>query len=499
MAIDPETVARIRHLYYAEHWKVGTIATELRLHRDTVMAAVNLLNRAKPKPRPPRPKAVDAYASFIEETLRKYPRLVATRIFDMVRARGYRGGVIGVRRCVATLRPKAHEPFLHRRLFAGEEAQVDWAHFGQVKVGQAQRRLSCFVMTLSYSRALYLEFFYDQSQENFLRGHVRAFSYFGGVPRVCLYDNLRSAVLERRGEGVHFHPRLIELCAHYHFQARPCAPARGNEKGRVERAIRYIRDSFFAARSYTTLADFNRQAWEWRDTVAHARAWPDGHDRTVADIFTEEQPRLLPLPAHPMTTDFIGPVHSAKTIYVRFDLNDYSIPPTAVGRPLTLIASDTLVRIMDGNVELGRHLRSYDRRQRVEMSAHIEALLQEKRRARGSTPSSRLLAAVPESEAFLDAAFARGESAGSQVVQLLRMLDLYGAEYLRPAVKEALERKTPRASSVAYLVEKRLRTEKRTQELPVDLTRRPDLAEFHVNPHDAETYDELSHPDDDDD
>jgi len=495
--IDAEKVAQIRRLYFAEHWKVGTIASELGLHHETVKAAVRLLDRAKPKPRP-RPSMVDAYAPFIEETLKKHPRLLATRILDMIRARGYQGSYTQVRRRVLLLRPKFHEPFLHRRVFAGEEGQIDWAHFGQVKVGQAQRRLSCFVMTLSYSRALYLEFFYDQSQENFLRGHVRAFSYFGGVPRVCLYDNLRSAVLERRGDAVHFHPRLIELCAHYHFQARPCAPARGNEKGRVERVIRYIRESFFMARPFTTLADFNMQAWKWRDEIAHARAWPEGPGRAVADAFEEEKPRLLSLPAHPMTTDLVTPVQSAKTIYIRFDLNDYSIPPQAVGRPLTLVASDLVVRILDGAAEVARHARSYDRRQRIECSEHIEALLQEKRRARGSTRSARLLVAVPESEAFLDAAFERGESAGPQVAQLLRLLDLYGAQHVRPAVKEALERKTPRASSVAYLVERRLRTERRTHDMPVDLTRRPELADFHVNPHDAETYDELSNTDSDD-
>jgi hypothetical protein len=200
-----------------------------------------------------------------------------------------------------------------------------------------------------------------------------------------------------------------------------------------------------------------------------------------------------------MGADFVGPVQSAKTIYIRYDLNQYSIPPQSVGRPLTLVASDTTVRILDGANEVARHARTYDRGQRIESAEHIEALLQEKRRARGSTRSGRLLAAVPESEAFLDAAFQRGESAGPQVAQLLRLLDLYGAQYLRPAVKEALERKTPRASSVAYLVERRLRNERRSHDLPVDLTRRPELADLHVNPHDAETYDELTRTDADDD
>jgi Mu transposase-like protein len=184
--------------------------------------------------------------------------------------------------------------------------------------------------------------------ENFLRGHVRAFQVWSGAPRVILYDNLRSAVLERRGDQIHFNPRLLELAAHYHFVPRPCQVRAGNQKGRVERAIRYVRDSFWAGRVFTTLADCNRQALVWRDEVAHQRQWPDDTAQTVAKALTEEQPRLLPLPLHSFNTDRMETVRSRKTIYVHFDLNDYSIPPTAVGRPLTLMASDTDVRILDG-------------------------------------------------------------------------------------------------------------------------------------------------------
>ena len=129
-------------------------------------------------------------------------------------------------------------------------------------------------MTLSHSRALYLEFFFDQSQENFFSGHVAGFDFFSGVPRVILYDNLKSAVLERQGSAVHFHPRLIELCSHYHFQPRPCAPGKGNQKGKVERAIRYVRESFFEGTRFTTLEDLNGRAWAWRDPLRRAlEAW----------------------------------------------------------------------------------------------------------------------------------------------------------------------------------------------------------------------------------
>jgi transposase len=496
--IAPEQIAEIRRLFYAEHWKIGTIAESLGLHAATVRAAVETdrFNR----PRLVRASTLtDPYLGFIGQTLEQYPDLRATRIYQMIRARGYVGSVVQLRRVVARLRPGVHrEAFLALRTFAGDEAQADWAHFGEVCVGRAKRRLSCFVLTLSYSRALALEFFFDQSLENFLRGHVRAFGELGGVARTILYDNLRSAVLERRGDAIHFHPRLVELCAHYHFQARPCRPARGSEKGRVERVIRYVRESYFAARTFTTLAVFNREARAWRDEIAHRRPWPGDDRRTGGDAFEEEKARLLPLPAHPFDTDLLRSVRSEKTIYVRFDLNDYSIPPTAVGRPLTLAASDTEVRLLDGAREIARHPRSYDRHERIEDPAHQMALLEDKRKATGSTRNSRLAGAVPEIEALLDAAFARGEPAGAQTTQLLLLLDDYGPAELRAAVQEALERGTPRASSVAYILSRRHRLRRGRAALPVNLTRRPDLADVHVEPHNPETYDELTRDDDPD-
>src|SRR5580658_11308984 len=356
--ISPETRAEIRRHFYAEHWKIGTIARELKVHPDAVRNAIES-ERFK-SVQPLRASVVDPYIEFIRDTLERHPRLRATRIYAMVRDRGYTGSVVQLRRTVARLRPQSREPFLQLQTFAGEQAQVDWAHFGHVMIGRAKRALSCFVMTLSYSRALYLEFFFDQTMENFLRGHVNAFQSWAGQPRVILYDNLKSAVLERRGNQIQFHPRLIELSAHYHFAPRPCQVRAGNQKGRVERAIRYVRDSFWAGRAFTTLAECNRQALLWRDQVAHQRRWPGGDNRTVADVFAEEQPRLLPAALHAFSTDRIETVRSRKTIYVRFDLNDYSIPPEAVGRQLTLVASDVTVRILDGSFQIALHNRTYD-------------------------------------------------------------------------------------------------------------------------------------------
>jgi transposase len=444
-----------------------------------------------------RPCITDPYLEFVRETLKNYPQLRATRISQMVRDRGYTGSIVQLRRVVARLRPVQREAFLRLCLFPGEQAQADWAHFGEVRVGRARRRLSCFLITLSYSRALYLEFFFDQTMENFLRGHVHAFQAWSGTPRITLYDNLKSVVLERRGDAILFNPRLLELCGHYHFLARPCQVRAGNQKGRIERAIRYVRESFWAGRPFSTLEECNRQALLWRDQIAHQRPWPGDDSRTVAQAFEEEQSRLLPLPEHPFTTDLVCAVQSKKTIYIRFDLNDYSIPPRAVGHPLTLVASDSQVRILDGKQELVCHPRSYDRRQLVLDPAHQQELLQEKRKARGSTPGGRLEQAVPESGALLEAAFARGESAGSQTAQLLKLLDTYGPGELREAIREALEHGTPRVSSVAFLLRKHQRSRQRQAPVPVDLSQHPELAALDMQPQNLEVYDELAKQNDD--
>src|SRR5262249_25768357 len=292
-----------------------------------------------------------------------------------------------------------------------------------------------------------------------------------------------------------FHPRLLELCGHYHFAARPCRPARGNEKGRVERAIRYLRDSFFAARPFTSLDRLNREALEWRDRVALERRWPEDSSLTVAEVLAQERARLLPLPAHPFECELIKTVRSDKTIYVKFDLNLYSIPHAYVRRPLTLAASASTVRLLDGLREVARHPRCYDREQRIEDPAHLAALLEEKRQALGSTAVSRLKQAVPSIANFLDAAFRRGESVAHQTSRLLELLDDYGASDLAAAVAEALARQTPRADSVAFILNRRQRAPRQLP-LPVDLSRHPHLADLSVSTHHLEVYDELSSNDD---
>jgi len=214
----------------------------------------------------------------------------------MIRQRGYMGSIQRLRCVVARLRPATKEPFLRLVTLPGEQAQVDWAHFGKITVGRAKRVLWGFVMVLSFSRQIFLRFFFGAAMASFVRGHVEAFEAFQGVARVLLYDNLKSAVLERRRDAIRFHPTLLELAAHYRFLPRPVAVARGNQKGRVERAIRYARENFFAARPWNDLDDLNAQARQWCLTTAAERPCPEERTRNVGKVFLEEKSRLLALP-----------------------------------------------------------------------------------------------------------------------------------------------------------------------------------------------------------
>jgi transposase len=496
--ITPEQHAEIRRLYYGEHWKVGTIAAALGVHHETVRAAI--VNDTQGVRRGTcRATQLDPYLPFLRDTLAQYPRLRATRLFEMVKGRGYPGSVVQLRRAVRLIRPAATAT-VYRRLttLAGEEAQVDWGAFGSIRVGRGVRPLSGFVMVLAYSRAIFALFTVDQTLESFLRGHVEAFQTWPGVARTLVYDNLRSAVLERAGTAIRFHPRLLELAGHYHFAPRPCTPYRANEKGKVERQIQYVRHAFFAARTFADVDDLNDQFRRWRDEIAHQRPHPEQRPRTIADVLAEEQPRLLPLPAHPLETDMMRTVVSGKTPYVRFDRNSYSIPHTHVRRPLTLLASPTIVRVVTGTEEIARHPRSYDTGQIIEQAAHVAGLIAATRQDNPSTARDRLRLAVPIATTLLDRLAARGESLRYQIVRLLALLDDYGPQELGAAMACALERDALGAGAIAHILETRRRQRGLKPPIPMALPDRPGVRDLDVTPHRLETYDELTRSDSDD-
>ena len=492
MTIDKALEAKILRFHHVEGWGVHTIAVQLGVHHSTVDRVLSLAGLPKIE-RTARPSIMDPYLPFMVQMLEKYPTLSAVRLLEMARIRGYPGADSHFRARVAELRPrKLPEAYLRLSLMPGEVVQVDWGHFGHVQIGQAKRPLMAFVMVLGWSRHLFLRFYLNARTDNFIQGHVDAFNSWGACPRVCWYDNLKSAVLEREGTAIRYNPRLLELAAHYHFEPKAMNVYRGNEKGRVERAIRFIRGNFFAARKWKDLEDLNAQADIWCAGISDDRPWPQEKSITIRDAFAQEIPSLLSLPEHPFLTEERLEVRVPKTPYIRFDLNDYSVPPAHVRTTLTVMASQDKVRILDGGDEIARHSRSWDKGQQVEDEAHIAALAHAKRAASKERGQNRLRTAAPSSAQLLKEAGERGYSLRSLVRALQRLLDEYGAAELELACAEALERGVPHDNTVRQSLERRREEQNLPPPIALSLPDNERVRNITVRTHTLAAYDQIN-------
>ncbi len=454
MAIDEETRATIVRLSRAEGWPVGTIARHLGVHHGTVTRAL----RAAGQERRPRPKLIDPFVPFISKQLDEAPDLPASTLWRQVGARGYRGGEDHFRHSLRALglRPaRRPEPSMRLSFLPAEQAQVDWGEFGRVRIGRAEHRLMGLLVTLSHSRQSFLSLFHDARMSSFLQGHVEAFEALGGVPRRLLYDNLKSAVVARRGKAVTFHPTLLALAAHYAFE--PCAawPRRPQEKGRVERRIGFARTGFFAGRDITApLDELNAAARAWCFGAAAERPWPDDDSLLVRDAFARERERLIPLPADPFPSEELRAVRIDKTCHARFDMNDCSVPPDFAGARLTLAATRDTVRILDGTREVARHRRCHDRQRTVSDPEHARAIAARKRHGSMSV-RDRLLRTVPRAEEMLALAGHRGRNVATCARILTGLLDTHGTDEVDRAVAVALARGSCDANTVRGIVEAR--------------------------------------------
>lgn len=492
MGVSKETESEILRLYHAEKWKRGTIARQLRIHHGVVDRVLTKNGIDVERVRV-RGAMIDEYLPFVRSVLEKYPKLTGTRVFEMVKARGYAGGVDHFRDMLARHRPKpAAEAYLRLRTIRGEQAQVDWACFGKVKIGNAERPLYGFVMVLSWSRHIFLKFYTGLATTNFLQGHSDAFFEWKGVPREILYDNLKSVVLERVGDAIHFNPKLLSFAGHYRFAPKPVGIARGNEKGRVERAIQYIRHSFFAARKWESLEDLNNQAAIWCRDVAGQRRCTEEKELTVMAAFEQEKDSLLPLPEHSYEVFDTVIATVGKSPYVRFDGNDYSVPHEFVRRQVTIQADSKQVRILDGFKEIAKYSRCFEKQRQIETEEHIARLVEQKKKAKKGSGMNRLFASAPTAQHLFKMAAERGYSLGSMTSKLLSLLDLYGPAELEAAISEVTEFGACHCSDVAQVLERRRRQRGLLSPIAIQLPDDKRITDLVVVPHSLSQYDKLS-------
>jgi transposase len=492
--VDESLWVKIRLLFSHEKMTKRAIARNLGVSRDLVDVALNS-DRCPQRVVSHRGSMLDPYRDAIDEILEKYPTLSIVRIFEKLRALGYPGQISILRDLMSLIRPRRRrEAFLKRETLAGEEAQVDWGSCGHIQVDGTIRALSVFVMVLSYSRLLYVEFTVSQEMEDFLRGHVNAFESFGGrCPKVILYDNLRSVVRWRQKRLIRFNNRFQEFAGTYLFEARPCNPRRGNEKPRAETGVRYVKQNFLAGREFRDLTDLRLQAFHWLRDVANIRIHQTTRERPI-DRFERERDLLQVVPRSPYDTRICRPVLVTHQIRVKFQRNTYTVPPGYVSRILTLKAGPDRVWIYDGDQEVASHTRSYGRFRDIEEPAHVAAILETKPRGRTDKERDKFLSLGGPAARFLEGLVQKGHgNPDFHISKLLGLVAEHGSTPVLAAIEHALRYSAFGADIVQNILYQRCdRDFPDVRPNPLDLTTRPDLAELTTDLPELTEYDHLT-------
>ena len=487
--LEPE----ILRLFTVEKWPVGTIAREFSVHHSVVERIVRQEHPLQFAYS--RASILDPYLGFIHETLEKYPKIKSSRVYGMIKERGYPGKCDAqVRTYLRKIRPKkVREAFFRLTSLPGEQAQVDWAHFGTLKINSSfSRKLYAFVMTLSHSRMIYLRYFLSSTSRDFYQGFSEAFSFFGGVPRQIWMDNLKSGVVSRAGPVVQFNEHMLTLAKHFSFEPVAMGVRRGNEKGKVERSIQYVRSSFFEARDFKDLADLNEQDLEWCLQIAGNRKWQDDPSKTVYEVYSAEKEKLLPLPQkHWIATERLV-VNVPKVPFIRFDLNNYSVPWKFAGQQVTVEFDDLNVRFFKEGEVLAEHTRCFGKGETLETKIHFEGLADFKNRAKKHSGLARLKAAVPVAQEFVEILSDRGENPGGIVNSLLNLLEIYGRKNLEEAITEVVIQDTPRLKSIHFVLKRLDAASKKPLSVPAQIASNSKTQNVTVEYHTPKRYDEIT-------
>ena len=482
--IDYETYCKIHDHHTRQGLSIAQTARALGVHPETVAKWVK---RAQYRARVAAPRAsrLDPFKHQVVRLIETHP-YSAQQIFQRLREEGFAGGLTIVKDYVRKVRPVRREAFLKLAFAPGECAQVDWGEYGSINVGSTRRRLSFFVLVLCYSRLMYAEFTVSQTMEHFLACHEHAFAAVQGVPAKIMVDNLRSAVLQRlAGCAPVFNARYLDFSRHWNFEIAACAPGRGNEKGRVENGVGYVKKNFLNGLELSEFSALNPAAQLWLESIANVRIHGETHRRPV-DLLAEEQPRLRPLNPMPYDIGRIATMRASRQFRVTLDTNHYSVPAHYAGARLTLKAYPERLCIYHRDQLIARHVRSYERHQDIEDPEHPKALLAQRRNAREQRLWLRFLALSAHAQAYYEGLEQRRTNARHHLRKIVALSEIYGAEALARAIEDALAFHAFSCEYIANLLETRAR--QRPAASPLHLTRRQDLLEIEIAPPDLSAY-----------
>ncbi|MFM2152219.1 MAG: hypothetical protein RL199_654 [Pseudomonadota bacterium] len=412
------------------------ISRRLGLSRRTVRG---ILGRGpKRPPPPPRVSMLVSYEDVLEKALKDSPDMRAPAVLERLRKAGFTGGITIVRERLKVMRPR--EPkraYLTLDFEPGSAVQVDWADCGFAVPGLA-RRISAFVMVLCHSRMMYIEFTASQQMGTFLRCMERGLAFFGGSAEADIFDNMKTVVASGSGPRAVFNERFLNYAAARHFAARACNARSGNEKGRVERPIGFVRERFLPGRRFASLLDLNRQATEWRDTYANNRV----HEVTgkVPSLVFEnvEKPVLKPLIQKPFDTDEVLTTTITKMFRIRFDRNTYSVPPNLVGQTVLVRANDDAVAVYLGPKEVARHRRQWGIGIDEESETHREAVARLRPRAKGEAPSTWLEALGETGARYQKLLVAGSRSIERELIRITFLAEVFGTSATVAAMADVM-------------------------------------------------------------
>jgi transposase len=482
--IDYQRFCQIKHLAQAQGLNASQIAQELALDPRTVSYWL-AQDHFHPRKTGRRRSKLGPFKAEIVRMLDKYP-YSAAQVLQRISAQGFDGGYSIVKDYVRTVRPRRHSAFLKLAFAPGECAQVDWGAFGSVKVGQTSRRLSFFVMVLCYSRMMYVEFSVSQTMEHFLACHQHAFEAFGGVTKNVMVDNLKSAVLRRAlGQAPVFNPKYLDFANHMGFTITPCGVGKGNEKGRVENAVGYVKKNFLAGLDIPDFSALAPAARHWLDTVANIRVHGETRQKPL-EMWQKEKPYLPPLPLNPFDIATVSQVRASRQFRITLDTNRYSVPAHYAGQALTLKTYPDRLCVYAGEQLIARHVRRYDRFLDIEHPDHPKPLLEQRRKARDQKTFMRFLALTPQAEAYYQELAQRRLNPHHHVRKIVALSDIYGSEAVARAMQDALVYQAFSSEYIANLLEQRGRFTPEASAL--HLTRREDLLEVRLEQPDLSIY-----------
>jgi transposase len=486
--ISYEAWCQLRHYRDQQHMSLTQIAKLMHLHHRTVASWAPLLHYEQRQP-VARASVLDPFKGEINRLLDSH-RLSARQIEQRLREGGYAGSYTTIKTYVHKVRPRRQPAFLKLAFAPAEAAQVDWGMYGTVQVGRTRRKLSFFVMVLCHSRRMYLEFTVAQSMEQFLACHEHAFAAFQGYPTRIIIDNLKTGVLSHlAGAEPVFNARYLDYARHCGFDITACGVAKGNEKGRVENGVGYVKKNFLNGLELGDFSAVNPAAWLWLDSVANVRTHGETRQRPI-DMFEQEKAMLRPL--NPATYDIgrIGTARVSKQFRVAFDANTYSVPMRYVGAIATLKAYPDRLCVYHGEQLIARHARSYDRHRDIEDPEHPKELVEQRQNAKQQRLLLRFLALSPKAVEYHAGLMTRRLNWRNHVAKINALSEIYGVDATARAIEDALAFDAFSCEYINNLLEARARVLPSAS--PLQLTRRQDLLDLELDEPDLSIY-EVNH------